>query len=96
MQGVGGGARAEVAQKAEDEARADTPGALGFVERACDAVDDGVERHASGEVALRVEEHLRVAHAVRVRPLQIGGREVVEVALGAQHRDARVVDPQKV
>ena len=47
-------------------------------------------------VALRIEEHLDVADIVRVRALEIGPGEVVEILLGDQHRHALIIDVEKV
>jgi hypothetical protein len=65
----------EVAQKAHDETRFDAERSAGVGDGATQTFDDGRERDAARCVALRVEEHLDVAHVVGVRALEIGPRQ---------------------
>lgn len=48
-----------------------------------------------GEVGLRVEEDLRVPHALPGGPGEVGIGEILEVPLGAEHRHQLVVEVQE-
>jgi len=85
-----------MAQKAHDQARLDAERSAGVGDGAGQTFDDGRERDATRRVALRVEEHLDVAHVVRVRALEIGPGKIVEILLRDQHGHALVVDVEKV
>ena len=61
-----------------------------------DASDHVLERYAPRHVALRVEEDLHVAGAVRGDAAHVGHGQVVEVLLCHEDGDALVVDVQEV
>jgi hypothetical protein len=58
-------------------------------------LDHRLDGDAARGVCLRVEEDLGMPHAVRARPLEVGTRQVAEVALGLQHGHALVVDVEE-
>ncbi|CAM5677551.1 hypothetical protein SFUMM280S_08902 [Streptomyces fumanus] len=58
-------------------------------------LDDRLHADAPGEVGLRVEEDLRVPHALRGGAGEVGVGEVLEVPFGAQNGRQRVVQVQE-
>ena len=86
----------EMAQEAHDQACADAELAPRPGDRARKAVHHGREGDAARRVALRIEEHLDMAHIVGLRALEIRPGEIEEVLLGDEHRHALVVDVEKV
>jgi len=85
-----------VAQKTHDQARLDAELSPAIGDGAAQAFDHGRERNSARGVALRVEEHLDVAHVVGMRALEIGPGEVVEILLRDQHRHALIIQIEKV
>ncbi|AJW78237.1 hypothetical protein VO01_03050 [Clavibacter michiganensis subsp. insidiosus] len=84
-----------VAEEAEDQAARDAVAHARVAERVEEAVEHVVDGDAAGRVRLRVERHLDVPDPVGRGPLQVRGREVVEVAAGAEDRGARVVEVEE-
>ena len=64
-------------------------------QRSVDAVHHRREVDAAVGVGLRIEEDLRVAHALVRRAPQVRRREVGEVLLGHEHGAARVVQVEE-
>ena len=60
-----------------------------------DAVDHGLKRHTAIGVCLRIEEDLRMAHALAGRPVEIRPGQVVEVLFLEQYPAARIVDVEE-
>ena len=85
-----------MAQKAHDQAGADAELVARLAAGARQAVHHRLERDAAAGVALRIEEHLDMAHIVGLGALEIGQGEVEEILLGDQHRHALIVDVEKV
>ncbi len=69
---------------------------FGVADGAPQSADHGIESHAAGSVALRIEKHLHMPDIVGMRALQIGEGQVVEILLGEQHRHALIIDVEKV
>src|SRR5690606_27132927 len=86
---------AQVAQEAEDEPRADAETPPALVERAAEAVDDRLERHAAAGVRLRVEEDLRVPNPLTGDAPEVRPREVVKILLPTQHPAPGIVDVEE-
>jgi len=82
----------EMAQKAQDQLRADIVAPLGVVHRVAQAADHDLHRDTARGVSLRIEEQLGVDHAIGVRAREVRHRERVEVAAIAQHVAAGVVE----
>jgi hypothetical protein len=68
---------------------------LAVRQRASEPGEHSLQRDTVGQVGLWIEEDLRSAHAGRRRAAEIGGREVVEVLVSAQYREAGVVQVQE-
>jgi hypothetical protein len=85
-----------VAQETHDQARVDAELRSRIGDGMGETIDHGRERNAAAGVALRIEEHLDVAHVVSVCALKIGPGEVVEILLGDEHRHALIVEIEKV
>src|SRR5438128_3799084 len=60
-----------------------------------DAGDHRLERYASIGVGLRIEEDLRVAHALGGGPRQVGPGQIVEILFRQKHAAASVVDVEE-
>lgn len=84
----------QMAQEAQDQL-ARQPALFRIRERALDAGDDGLDRHAARGMRLRIEEQLGMDDVVRERAFAVRGGHVVEVLLGQQHARARVVDVEE-
>ena len=91
--GIGG---IEMAQEAHDEMRAQAELRHPVFDRLRQSVDDGGEGDAARGVALRIEEHLDIAHILRPRPGQVRPGEIVEILLGPQHRHALIVEVEEI
>ena len=89
-----GGFRAEIPQEAQDQVSRHALLA-GLLDGAVVAADHCFDRDAPARVRLRVEEALGAHDAVLAGAGQVGGREVVEVVLVAQHLHRRVVHGQE-
>jgi hypothetical protein len=85
----------QVAQEAHDQLRPQPELIKGVAAGPVEPADDGRERHTPAGVRLRVEEHLRVHHALRARAPEVRHREVVEVGFDPQDLHARVVADQE-
>ena len=94
-EGVVGRIGAQVAQEAQDQVGGDAVLAGAVGQRGGEPAEDGLQRHPVAQVRLRVEEDLRPAHAGRRRPGQVGRREVVEVLVGPEHLQVRVVQVEE-
>ncbi len=95
VQGAQGRLGGLVAQEAEDQPGGDpvVPGAA--AQRPPQPLDDRAHLHAARGVGLRVEEDLRVPHALGGGPGEVGVGEVGEVPLGPQNGHQLVVQVQK-
>nr|WP_020651045.1 hypothetical protein [Solimonas variicoloris] len=81
-----------VAQEAHDVAHRKAERLRRFEPRLREAAEDRRQRHAAFQVQLRVEEHLGVDHALRLRPGVEGHRQIAEVARRADRADQLLVD----
>jgi len=86
----------QVAQNAHDQPRRNAVFRPGVFLRAHEAAKHGFESHAACGVRLRVEENLGVAQSLRRASLEIGQREIEEVALGPQHAHAPVIEIEEI
>ncbi len=69
--------------------------ALGLELRAPNAADHNVERHPPPGVRLRIEEHLDVAHVLRMRLGEVGEGQVEEIRLMDENPHALVINFEK-
>ena len=90
-----GGVRAQVAQEAQNQVGGDPviPGTVG--QRRRQPAEHLLQRHAVGQVRLRVEEDLRPPDPGRGGPGEIGAGQVVEVRLDLQHPQVGVVQAEE-
>ncbi len=86
----------QVAPETHDQFRRDAEHLSGIDTGLLDTLHEGLERDPAGSVSLRVEEDLRVAHAVAMGALEIGPGQVVEILLAAQHLHALEKEIQKL
>ena len=85
-----------MAQEAEEQPVRDAMAAPGLLEAAAQPREHGGEGDAARGVALRIEEDLGVHHALRVRLVEIGLRQVPKIPGVAQHGGAGVVHVEEL
>src|SRR5690606_16486418 len=95
LQGRQGGGGGLVAQEAHDQAGGHAVPLLATAQRPPEPVDRRVHGDPARQVRLRVEEDLRVPHALRGGAGEVGVGEVLEVPLRAQHRHQLVVQVEE-
>ena len=95
IQGALGILLAQMTQKTQDQPVREPPGALGVCQRAVDAREHVGKGDAARGMGLRIEEDLRMDHAIDPCALQISPRHRVEVGFLAQHVGAGIIKVEK-
>ena len=85
----------EMAQKAHDEFGTHIPLARGVAQRRADAIDHRRQRRPAGGMRLRVEEEFQMADVLRRGFLRERMRQVIEIALTAQHFHPLIIDVEE-
>jgi hypothetical protein len=95
LQGAHGVLRAQVAQEAQNEAKADPEFLLALEKSSADACQDRHEGNPAFRVGLWIEKYFHMHDALCVNPAQVGPGQEIKVLLVTQNVGSGVVDVEE-